>query len=209
MEEITLDLYNNLNTRDKEQFKKVSNKLLSNCFICGKIESNRNDYYFILRNKNIISEYFSPLGFSLEINEEYKCIQLVNLLNNNRTRFTIWESIVILILRAIYDEKIREISLANDVVINIGDIQEKIITLKIRDKLIDKVVLNNTLRMLKRFNIVTNLDSDLTMEDTRIIIHPTILMAIRVDDIREVYNKLKNYKKGDEDNEEAKENQAD
>lgn len=69
MEEITLDLYNNLNTRDKEQFKKVSNKLLSNCFICGKIESNRNDYYFILRNKNIISEYFSPLGFSLEINE--------------------------------------------------------------------------------------------------------------------------------------------
>ena len=209
MEEITLDLYNNLNTRDKEQFKKVSNKLLSNCFICGKIESNRNDYYFILRNKNIISEYFSPLGFSLEINEEYKCIQLVNLLNNNRTRFTIWESIVILILRAIYDEKIREISLANDVVINIGDIQEKIITLKIRDKLIDKVVLNNTLRMLKRFNIIANLDSDLTMEDTRIIIHPTILMAIRVDDIREVYNKLKNYKKGDDDNEEAKENQAD
>ena len=209
MEEITLDLYNNLNTRDKEQFKKVSNKLLSNCFICGKIESNRNDYYFILRNKNIISEYFSPLGFSLEINEEYKCIQLVNLLNNNRTRFTIWESIVILILRAIYDEKIREITLANDVVINIGDIQEKIITLKIRDKLIDRVVLNNTLRMLKRFNIVTNLDSDLTMEDTRIIIHPTILMAIRVDDIREVYNKLKNYKKGDENSEEAEENQAD
>ena len=34
-------------------------------------------------------------------------------------------------------------------------------------------------------------------------------MAIRVDDIREVYNKLKNYKKGDEDNEEAEENQAD
>lgn len=209
MEEITLDLYNNLNTRDKEQFKKVSNKLLSNCFICGKIESNKNDYYFILRNKNIISEYFIQLGFSLEINEEYRCIQLVNLLNNNRTRFTIWESIVMLILRAIYDEKIREISLSNEVVINIGDIQEKITALKIRDKLIDKVVLNNTLRMLKRFNIITNLDSDLTMEDTRIIIHPTILMAIRVDDIREVYNKLKNYKKGDEDSEEAEEDQAD
>lgn len=209
MEEITLDLYNNLNTRDKEQFKKVSNKLLSNCFICGKIESNKNDYYFILRNKNIISEYFIQLRFSLEINEEYRCIQLVNLLNNNRTRFTIWESIVMLILRAIYDEKIREISLSNEVVINIGDIQEKITALKIRDKLIDKVVLNNTLRMLKRFNIITNLDSDLTMEDTRIIIHPTILMAIRVDDIREVYNKLKNYKKGDEDSEEAEEDQAD
>ena len=209
MEEITLDLYNNLNTRDKEQFKKVSNKLLSNCFICGKIESNKNDYYFILRNKNIISEYFFQLGFSLEINEEYRCIQLVNLLNNNRTRFTIWESIVMLILRAIYDEKIREISLSNEVVINIGDIQEKITALKIRDKLIDKVVLNNTLRMLKRFNMITNLDADLTMEDTRIIIHPTILMAIRVDDIREVYNKLKNYKKGDEDSEEAEEDQAD
>ncbi|MDU6339834.1 MAG: DUF4194 domain-containing protein [Clostridium sp.] len=195
-----MELYNKLSSRDKEAFKKVCNKLLSICFICGKIESNKGDYYFILRNRDIINDYFSPLGFSLEINEEYRVIQLVNKLNHNRIKLTLWESIVLLVLRVLYEEKIREISMSGDIVVNISDIQEKITALKIRDRLIDKGILNNTLRTFKRLNIVTNLDRDLTSEDTRVIIYPTILMAIRVNDIKNVYDKINNYKKTGEEN---------
>lgn len=194
-----MELYNKLNSREKEDFKKVCNKLLSICFICGKIESNKSDYYFILRNKEAIKEYFSPLGFNLEINEEYKVVQLVNQLNFNRMKLNLWESIVILVLRVLYDEKRREISMSSEVLINVGDIQEKITALKIRDKIIDKGALNNTLRTFKRYNILTNLDKDLTLEDTRLIIHPTILMAIRVEDLKSVYDRINNYKKTGED----------
>lgn len=203
-----MELYNKLNTREKEDFKRVGNKLLSICFICGKIESNKSDYYFVLRNREAINEYFSPLGYNLEINEEYKVVQLVNSLNFNRLKLNLWESIVLLVLRVLYDEKRREISMSNEVLINIGDIQEKIIALKVRDKLIDKGALNNTLRTLKKYNLLTNIDKDLTLEDTRIIIQPTILMAIRVEDIKNVYEKINNYKKtGEEtiDNEEDEE----
>lgn len=194
-----MELYNKLNSREKEDFKKVCNKLLSICFICGKIESNKSDYYFILRNKEAIKEYFSPLGFNLEINEEYKVVQLVNQLNFNRMKLNLWESIVILVLRVLYDEKRREISMSSEVLINVGDIQEKITALKIRDKIIDKGALNNTLRTFKRYNILINLDKDLTLEDTRLIIHPTILMAIRVEDLKSVYDRINNYKKTGED----------
>lgn len=204
-----MELYDKLSFRDKEDFKGVCNRLLSICFICGKIENNKGDYYFILRNRDIINNYFFPLGFSLEINEEYKVVQLVNKLNHNRIRLTLWQSIVLLVLRVLYDEKIREISMSNDIVVNISDIQEKIIALKVRDRLVDKGILNDTLRTFKRLNIIINVDRDLTSEDTRIIIYPTILMAIRVEDIKKVYDRINNYKKTDEENFENEEAEED
>lgn len=195
-----MEILNKLSIRERDDFKRVCNKLLSICFICGKIESNKADYYFVLRHREVIKEYFEPLGFSIDINEEYKVIQMVNKLNHNRIKFNLWESIVLLVLRVLYDEKMREISMANDIVINISDIHEKITALKIRDKLIDKGVLNNTLRLFKRINILANIDKDLSSEDTRLIIYPTILMAIRVEDIKNVYDRINNYKKSDEEN---------
>ena len=81
-------------------------------------------------------------------------------------------------------------------VINTGDIQERFLSLKIRDKQIDKTVLNNALRLFKRFHIIEPLDKDLTREDARIIIYDSILMAIRVQDIRHAYDMLAVYKTG-------------
>lgn len=209
MEENIVEILNGLSQRDKEAFKKISNKLLSICFICKKVEATKKDYYFILRHKEIFNKYFNVLGFQVEINEEYGVAQLVNTLNHNRVQLKLFDSIVLLILRVLYDEKIKELSLIDDVVINVGDIQEKFMALKIREKLIDKTTLNNSLKLIKRFNIIALLDRDVTKEDSRIIIYPSILMAIRVDDIKGAYDKINTYKKGCEEDEEADEDQAD
>jgi hypothetical protein len=53
------------------------------------------------------------------------------------------------------------------------------------------------------------LDSDLSSEETRIIIFDSILMAVRVEDIKQAYEKLQNYKKGDKSNEETDESETD
>lgn len=99
--------------------------------------------------------------------------------------------------------------MVNDVVVTVGEIQEKFMALKIRDKLIDKTTLNNSLKLFKRFNIINNLDRDLTNEDSRIIIYYSILMALRVDDIKAVYDKISIYKKGGEVVEEIEEDEID
>jgi hypothetical protein len=209
LEEKQVELLDKLSVREKEEFKRISNKLLSICFLCKKNEASKNDYYFILRHKEVFNSYFKVLGFQIEINEEYGVAQLVNTLNYNRLQFKLFDSIILLLLRVLFDEKIRELSLVNDVVVTIGEIQEKFLALKIRDKLIDKTTLNNSLKLLKRFNIIENLDRDLTSEDSRIIVYQSILMALRVDDVKAVYDKINIYKKGGEIVEEVEEDEAD
>lgn len=199
----------NLSQKDRENFKRVCNKLLSICFICRKNESTKSDYYFILKYKDEIYAYFDVLGYRLEINEEYGVVQLTNPQNYNRLQLKLFESIILLILRILMDEKKRELSLSNDIIIEVGDIQEKFMALNIRDKIIDKTTLNNALKLFKRMNLLEPLDRDLTREESRILLYDSIFMAVRVEDIRRAYQKVEIYRKGETNNEEAYEDQAD
>lgn len=190
-----MDLFEGMLQKDKDEFRRVCNKLMSICFICKQNEDTKSDYYFILRQKPVFVRYLDILGYALEINEEYGVIQLVNRENYNHVHLKLQDSIILLILRILYDEKKRELSLS-DVVINIGDIQEKYLSLKIREKQIDKTTMSNALRLLKRYNLVALLDKDLTQEDSRIVIYDSILMAIRVEDIKRVSDMIALYRKG-------------
>ena len=161
------------------------------------------DYYFILKHKEKFTEFLSVLGYRLEINEEYGVIQLVNSQNYNRYQMKLFESIILLIIRILYDEKKRELSVSDDVLINMGDIHEKFMSLKIRDKMIDKTTLRNAISTMRRFQLVEPLDRDLSNEDARLIVYDSILMAVRVEDIQEAYKNLENYRKGGKTNEET------
>lgn len=193
--------------RDKDEFARVCNRLLSNCFICKNNEATRKDYYFVTKYRKEFQEYLSVLGYRLEINEEYGVIQVTNPMNYNRYNMKLMESIIILILRILYDEKKRELSVSDEVIINMGDIHEKFMNLKIRDKIIDKTTMRNAISTMRRFQLIEVLDKNLSNEDSRIIIYDSILMAVRVEDIKLAYDKIDKYRKGSESNEETDENE--
>ena len=188
--------------KDKDEFTRICNRLLSQCFLCKKNEVTRADFYFIMKYKEKFTQYLSILGYRLEINEEYGVVQLVNMQNYNRYNMKLFESIILLILRILYDEKKRELSISDEVIINMGDIHEKFMSLKIRDKMMDKTTLRNAISTMRRFQLVETLDKDLANEDARLIIYDSILMAVRVEDIRTAYEKLEHYRKSGKSNEE-------
>lgn len=195
--------------KDKDEFTRICNRLLSNCFICKRNEATRRDYYFIKKYAKEFSEYLSILGYRLEINEEYGVVQLTNPQNYNRYNMKLMESIILLILRILYDEKKRELSISDEVIINMGDIHEKFMNLKIRDKMIDKTTMRNAISTMRRFQLVEVLDKNLTNEDARLIIYDSILMAVRVEDIKLAYEKLDKYRKGGGSDEEVDESEID
>jgi len=183
------------NIKNKEAFKKVCNKLLSVCFICKKKEDTKSDYYFIESNLEPLNEYLDLLGYEIELNKSMGVAQLTNKFNNNKVNLKLIDSIMLLILRILYHEKMEELSLAEDIMIQISDIQDKFLALEFQDKIVDKTKLLESLRTLKKFNIIQNLDSNMTLGDSRIIIYPSILMAVRMEDITKVYEKLNTYKR--------------
>ena len=203
-----MELFEGMLQKDRDEFRRVCNRLMSTCFICKQNADTKSEYYFILRQRPVFERYLDVLGYTLEINEEYGVVQLVNRENYNHAHLKLYESIILLILRILYDEKKRELSLS-DVVINIGDIQEKYLSLKIREKQIDKTTMNNALRLFKRYNLVALLDKDLFQEDSRIVIYDSILMAVRVEDIKRVSDMIALYRKGGTSNEDTEESKVD
>lgn len=203
-----MELFGEMLQKDKDEFRRICNKLMSTCFICKQNADTKSEYYFIMRQKPVFERYLDILGYTMEINEEYGVVQLVNRENFNHVHLKLYESIILLILRILYDEKKRELSLS-DVVVNIGDIQEKYLSLKIREKQIDKTTMNNALRLFKRYNLVALLDKDLSQEDARIVIYDSILMAIRVEDIKRVSDMIALYRKGGAGSEDTEENTTD
>lgn len=195
----------NESTIQKEKFRIAANKLLNNCFILKKKEDTRNDYIFIVQNKDFFIEYFDLLGYSIEINEMYGVAALVSLYGTGRLRLKKIESIILLILRLLYIEKRKELSLNEDLVILTEEIHQKYNMLKIEAKPnIDKTMLRDSIRLFKRYNLISNLDTDVTMSDARIIIYPSVLFAMTNENVNEMYDniaeKLNKYVKGGEQN---------
>ena len=159
----------------------------------------------MLKYRKEFKEYLGVLGYRLEINEEYGVIQLTSPRGYNR-----YDSIVLLILRILYDEKKRELSAIEEVIVNLGDIQDKFVSLNIRDRLIDKTTMRNALSLFRRYQIVELLDKDMGDEESRVLIYDSILMVVRAEDIKAAYEKLETYRKGrNESDEETDEDEAD
>ena len=204
-----MELLEGMLQKEKDEFKRICNRLIGTCFLCKGNVTNRSDYYFVLKHRDIFRKYLDVLGYRLEINEEYGVIQLTNPQNYNHLNLKLFDSVILLILRILYDEKKRELSVSDEVIVNLGDIQDKFLSLQIRDKMIDKTTMRNALSLFRRFQIIETLDKDLGNEESRSVIFDSILMAVRVEDIRQAHEKLEVYRKGKVSNEETDENEID
>lgn len=204
-----MNLLEGMLQKDKDHFVRICNKLLSVCFLCRDNVTSRFDYYFVLKHKAEMTEYLSVLGYRLEVNEDYGVIQLTNPQNYNRYNMKLYESIILLILRVLFDEKKRELSAADEVIVNVGEVHEKYMSLKIREKIIDKTTMRNALNLFRRFQLIETLDKNLDNEESRILIFDSILMAVRVEDIKQAYDKLEIYRKGAKTDEDTEEGETD
>ena len=195
----------NDSTVQKEKFRRAANLLLNNCFVLKKKDDTRNEYIFITQNKEDFTEYFDLLGYKLDINEMHGVVALVSTTGAGRIRLKKAESIFLLILRLLYIEKRRELSLNEDIVILAEDIHEKYNMLKIDAKpTLDKTTLRDNIRLFRRYNIVANIDSDVTIPDARIRIYPSVLFAVPNENLNAmadaIRDKLNRYINGGESN---------
>lgn len=187
----------------QEKFRTAANKLLNACFIVKKKEETRNDYVFILQHRQLFNDYFSLLGYQVEINEGHGVVALVNVNGTGRLRLKKIESVLLLIMRLLYLEKRKELSLVDDVIVLTDEIQQKYSMLKIGPKAnLDKTTLRDVIRLFRRYNLIAPLDREVTLSDARIKIYASILFAVPNDNLNSMYDtvneKLNQYATGGE-----------
>lgn len=180
----------------REKFKAVANRLLNNCFVVknkqGANKESRTDFFFILQHKKEFSDYFEMLNYEILFDEIQCVIGLKNLQGTGRIQLNKIESIILLILRILFLQKKNDLNQqSDDIVVTMQEINDKFSTLDIKNKpTLDKMTEVNFVRLFKRFNLIDNLDSDVNQSDARIIIYPSILMAVPVENVNSYYEKM-------------------
>ncbi|MDY0075001.1 MAG: DUF4194 domain-containing protein [Acholeplasmataceae bacterium] len=199
------DEYGVLKEGEKAIFSRITNKLLQVNYITKKKPGDTNDYRFILAFKEAFEAFFELMDFGLEIKREDEVvfIQNNNLFNHLRLRKT--ESVLLLVIRIIYQRKKDYVTLDENVEIYLHEIHDELSRIGYLDnKRITKDRLKPALTFLRAYNIIDYIDKGLH-DDARIKIYPTILYVTNLESIKEVVNKLEGYMEGqggtDEDEE--------
>ncbi len=179
-------------TVQKDKFRTAANKLLNQCFLIKRREDTKADYVFILQNRELFEPYFDLLGYQLQINEDQGVIGLTNLFGQGRLQLTKYESIVLLIFRLLYVEKRKELgTYSEEVTVLMEEVREKYAMLKVKAKPnLDKAMERSIISLFRRYNLVKNIETDVTQADTRIIIYPSIILALPIDDINRYYESI-------------------
>lgn len=200
-----------LGSVSKDKFRQYANKLLNECFMLKECADTKSCYYFILKEKDLFTSFFSLLGYDIVVNEEYGMIALNNSFGTGRIRLRLLDSIILLLLRLIYIEEKKKLSQTNQVIIYVDDLYERYRGIK--NERLKKTDLKTTLSLLKRYHIITNLDSDVGNPDTRIQIYPSVILALDIEELNRVYeeakDKLKKYANGGESENNADEENID
>ena len=186
----------------KDKFRATANKLLNECFIIKKNKDTISDYNFILNYRDYFISLFDVLGYELVIQEDQGIIGINNPAGTGRIHLKKIESMLLLILRLLYIEERKKVSQTGDVVVIVDQVYDKYNMLKMQNKL-DKTTLRNSMGLFRRYHLIQNLDADMSNPDTRVIIYPSILLAVANSSLDDMYqaakDKLDKYGRGGED----------
>ena len=186
----------------KDKFKATANKLLNECFIIKKNKDTVSEYNFILNYRDYFVSLFDVLGYELVIQEDQGVIGINNPAGTGRIHLKKIESMLLLILRLLYIEERKKVSQTGYVIVIVDQVYDKYNMLKMQNKL-DKTTLRNSMGLFRRYHLLQNLDSDMSNPDTRVIIYPSILLAVANTSLDDLYqsakDKLDKYGRGGED----------
>ena len=184
--------------------EEIANYLLNNCFLIGNVDSTREKYYYVINHEEAFRQIFQPIGYTLVIHRNLRDVQLVNNHGTGRLSLRKYESIMLLIFRLMYVEKRESLSTSEDrVIVSVEEIKNEYEKLNLPRKF-DKGLLEDSLRNIKRYNLVQPLDKLLDM-DAKIQIYPSVMLAMPDTTITKAYEKtsklLMQYVNTDEEDE--------
>ena len=168
----------------------IANYLLNHSFLIGNYEATMERYHLLLMNEEELQALFRPLGYTILINRNLKVAQLVNLRETGRVELRKYESILLLILRLLYIEKRESLFVSEQLVTaTVAEVETEYNKLNLPRKL-ERRLLEDALRLFKRYNLALPLDR-LDKPEARIQILPTVMLAMPEQGINSAYDQTR------------------
>lgn len=176
---------------------RVMNRLLGQTFLYQDVESDKEDYYFVHRHRAIFSSLFAVAGFTLLHDDYHRIFQVVSDFSYCRQRYRLDESLMIVVLRKLYEEQAEQLNLATDPVVTVGEVREEYRTITGKERDLGVGQYEAILRNLRRLGLIEPLDGrslDVRDSETRLRLRGSVKMILPVQTAEEMEAWLRRYR---------------
>jgi hypothetical protein len=141
------------------------------------------------------------MDYAITHYEADQIIALSTEADRNRVRLKRTDTIMLLILRLLYQKKAKEATQLNQILVSVGEIHDEIEKTGLIKGKITKTELQTTMRILKSYSLIDFQASTLFNDDTRVEIYPSLLRVVNIDDMNKLETQLNAYSTGGDDDE--------
>ena len=149
---------NGLNDKTRRDVPRVVNRLLGQTFLYQDVDGDKDDYYFVHRHRPVIESLLGLVGFNLLHDDYHRIFQAVSEYSYCRARYRLDETLMIVVLRKLYEEHAERLSLAHDPVVTVGEVREEYRTITGKERDLGIVQYENLLKRLRAMGLVETLD---------------------------------------------------
>lgn len=179
----------NVSESEEDRIRSLIQRLLAINFL--NRETDRDLYSVLRRNSEQIQRYFSFLGWDLILDERHECVYLHVPQSALRRTLDKEESIWLLVLRLLYQEKRQGISLSELPLVTLHEIRTKFETFRI--SLPGRTKLDKLIRLCMKYQLIDPIDTDWRSDECRFKLYHTWMYVIQIDDIQKIVERIERY----------------
>jgi hypothetical protein len=188
--------------RTRNEIPRVMNRLVGQTFLYQEDESDKDDYYLVYRHRAVFTALLAVSGFTLLHDDYHRIFQVVSDFNTCRRRYKLDESLMIVVLRKLYEERAERLNLAKDPVVTVGEVREEYRTITGKERTLGIVRYEAILNRLRRIGLIEALDGrsiDVRDGEARLRLRGSVKMILPVQTADEMEAWLRKYRVDEED----------
>lgn len=181
----------------RREVPRVMNRLLGGTFLYQEDETGKEDYYLVYRHRGVFETLLSLSGFTLSHDDYHRIFQVVSDWSYCRQRCKLDETLMVVVLRKLYEEQAERLSLAADPVVTIGAVREEYRTITGKERVLGITQYEEILKRLKRLGLVEPLNGrtlDVRDGEARLRLRGSVRMILPVQTADEMEAWLRKYR---------------
>jgi len=186
-----------LPSKVRDEIPRVMNRLLGSTFLYQDQDRDKEDYYLIFRHRDVFDALCSAAGFTLLHDDYHRIFQVVSEYGYCRRRYKLDESLIIVVLRKLYEEQSERLSLAKDPVVTLGEVREEYRTITGKERDLGIGQYDRLMRRMRNLGLIEVIDGrslDVHDSEARIQLRGSIKMMLPVQTAEELEAWLRRYR---------------
>jgi Domain of unknown function (DUF4194) len=183
--------------RTRKDVPRIVNRLLGQIFLYQDVETDKEDYYTINRHRPVFDAVLALAGFTLLHDDYHRVYQAMSEYSYCRARFKLDETLMIVVLRKLYEEQSEQLRLAADPVVTVGDVREEYRTITGKERDLGVIQYEQILRRLRKLGLVDSIDGrsiDVRNSEARLRLRGSIKMILPVQSADELEAWVRRYR---------------